>query len=144
MKSFFTLEISDGKLCNYTTGFGVCMNCSANGGQGFQTRTTTCNCPPPSNGGANCTSSGQPNTTLSSDSTTETQTRACTTCPVGRLFKIPFQLKRMNVVQWKIQIFVLICMISSMFCQYLKNNNIFQLTGKLLASLPKLRESVEL
>ena len=91
LKSIFTLEISDGKLCNYTTDFGGCTNCSANGGQGVQTRTTTCNCPPPSNGGANCTSSGLPNTTLSSDSSTETQTRACTTCPVGRLFKIPFQ-----------------------------------------------------
>ncbi len=75
-------QFLDGQFCNYDE-FGPCKNCD--GVNGNQQRSRNCSCPAPVNGGSNCTPSGAPNTetTWSGGIQFETETRNCSTCPLG-------------------------------------------------------------
>ena len=76
----------DGEFCDWS-GYSVCTDCN-NGG--YQERTRNCNCPAPLNGGANCSTSGLPNTTLSfiNGMTVEEQRITCNNCSVGMLLNL--------------------------------------------------------
>ena len=75
-----------GAFCDWS-GYGVCTNCSHGG---YQERTRNCNCPAPLNGGANCSTSGLPNTTLTftNGMTVEKERMPCNNCSVGMHLKL--------------------------------------------------------
>ena len=73
----------DGSFCDWST-YSVCTSCI--NGHGYQERSRDCNCPPPSNGGLNCTPSGESNATFTYSGVIniETQRLSCDNCSISK------------------------------------------------------------
>ena len=69
----------DGSFCDWSS-YGVCTSCV--NGVGYQERSRNCSCPQPSNGGFDCTASGESNTTFTTFEgiSMETKRLSCNNC----------------------------------------------------------------